>query len=85
MLKLLPRAQRALERIAKSNAALHEQIEHEFGKIAREPMFGKPLRYGLKNQRRVHIGSFVLTYAVADKEIWITDFDHHDKIYKKRG
>ncbi|MDD4983958.1 MAG: addiction module toxin RelE [Candidatus ainarchaeum sp.] len=45
----------------------------------------KPLRYNLKNQKRVHIDkSFVLVFSYDKKEKLITflDFDHHDNIYK---
>ena len=46
----------------------------------------KNLRFNLKDSKRVHIDkSFVLTFRVnLDKNfILFTDFDHHDKIYKK--
>jgi len=43
----------------------------------------KNLKYGLKEYKRVHIGSFVLSFKY-DKEkdlIYFSDFEHHDKIY----
>jgi len=46
----------------------------------------KNLRFNLKDSKRVHIDkSFVLTFKVNinDNFILFTDFDHHDKIYKK--
>jgi len=46
----------------------------------------KPLRYDLKNLKRVHIKkSFVLVfeYNKTTNTIWFLDFDHHDKIYQK--
>ena len=46
----------------------------------------KNLRYGLKDSKRVHIDkSFVLTFKVDLNKNFIlfTDFDHHDRIYKK--
>lgn len=46
----------------------------------------KNLKYDLKDKKRVHIDkSFVLAFKI-DKEknfILFTDFDHHDKVYKK--
>ena len=47
----------------------------------------KNLRYSLKDEKRVHInGSFVLTfkYMKEKKFILFTDFDHHDKVYKRK-
>ena len=46
----------------------------------------KNLRNDLKDYKRVHIQrSFVLTFKVdiTNNFILFTDFDHHDKIYKK--
>jgi mRNA-degrading endonuclease RelE of RelBE toxin-antitoxin system len=59
------------------------RIESQVGKILREPAIGKPLRYTLKNRRRVHVGSFVLVYEFSNGELRFLDFDHHDKVYKK--
>lgn len=67
----------------KKNAALFERIQDQINKILREPSIGKPLRYTLRNRRRLHIGSFVLVYEFHQGELRFIDFDHHDKIYKK--
>jgi mRNA-degrading endonuclease RelE of RelBE toxin-antitoxin system len=39
----------------------------------------------MKKFRRVHFGSFVLTYFIDEKNktVILEDFDHHDEIYKK--
>lgn len=47
----------------------------------------KNLRHDLKDFKRVHIDkSFVLAFKVniSNNFILFADFDHHDKIYKKR-
>lgn len=62
---------------------LFQRLENQVNKILRDPGFGKPLRYTLKNRRRLHIGSFVLVYEFYQGELRFIDFDHHDKIYKK--
>ncbi|MBI4154874.1 hypothetical protein HY498_02195 [Candidatus Woesearchaeota archaeon] len=43
------------------------------------------LRYSLKDEKRVHIGHFVLTFKFFKEEnkIEFLDFDHHDNIYKR--
>lgn len=79
----LPSFRKALERIAKRDAVLHQRIEQQVLKLARWPFFGKPLRYSLKNQRRLHVGSFIIIYEIVGREVHITDFNHHDDAYKK--
>jgi len=47
----------------------------------------KNLRHDLKDYKRVHIDkSFILAFKVdvSKNFILFVDFDHHDKIYKKR-
>ena len=73
-----------LRKIAKKDPVFHERIERQLMKIARDPYLGKPLRYVLRNQRRVHVGSFVIVYEIKGSEIHVVDFDHHDKIYGRR-
>ena len=60
-------------------------IDRKVQDILEDPYRFKPLRKPLRNKRRVHVGgSFVLVYAVNEKENVVTllDFDHHDNIYK---
>jgi len=76
---------RALRRCKKKDRALFAGIQKQIEKILREPQIGKPLRYTLKNRRRVHVGSFVLVYEFHNNEMRFIDFDHHDKIYHKEG
>lgn len=81
---LSQRATEIFERLARKDPVLHERIENQLIKIKREPHLGKPLRYALKNRRRLHVGSFVMLYEVVGNEIKVTEFDHHDKIYKRQ-
>ena len=75
--------ERALIIWKKKDKAVFEQIESAIGKILHEPLVGKPLRYAMKNRRRVHIGSFVLVYEFHNRDLCFLDFDHHDHVYKK--
>lgn len=72
-----------LKKLKKRNKPLFDRIDNQIIKILREPNIGKPLRYTLRNRRRVHVGSFVLVYEFHQGELRFIDFDHHDKIYKK--
>jgi mRNA-degrading endonuclease RelE of RelBE toxin-antitoxin system len=75
----------SLKRIKRSKPDLLVPLEAGVIKILRSPELGKPMRNALRNRRRIHIaGSFVLLYEIMGAEIRLLDFDHHDKIYKKR-
>jgi len=71
-------------KIAKRDPDLLEAIAKKVDQILEYPYHFKPLRKPLHCKRRAHIGkSFVLVYSVneAGKEVWIEDFDHHDRVY----
>jgi len=74
---------KAIKRIKKKDKILHSRVVKQVDKIIDDPFLGKPLKNILKNQRRVHVGSFVLIYRIRENEIKFLEFDHHDKIYKK--
>ena len=75
----------SLKRIKRSKPDLLVPLEAGVVKILREPTLGKPLRNEFKGNRRIHVaGPFVLLYEIKGTEIRLLDFDHHDKIYKKR-
>ena len=44
----------------------------------------KNLRHDLSHLKRVQIGGFVLTFRLKGDIIIFEDFDHHDRIYRKR-
>jgi len=79
-----PGFERAVRKWKKKDRKLFELLSYQIEKIISEPMFGKPLRYTFKNRRRVHVGSFVLVYEFRNGELRFLDFDHHDRVYKKR-
>lgn len=77
-----PRFERVVGRLKKRSPDIFNRVFIQVEKVIREPEFGKPLRYSLKNRRRIHVGSFVLVYEFYNGELRFIDFDHHDKIYK---
>ena len=60
-----------------------EAIRNKLLEIIAEPYKFKPLGAPMQGLRRVHIGSFVLTYSIneAAHKITIEDYAHHDEIY----
>jgi mRNA-degrading endonuclease RelE of RelBE toxin-antitoxin system len=63
-----------------------EAIAKKIEEIAEDPHAYKPLRFPLPGLRRVHVGSFVLIFSIdeARKTIILEDYEHHDKVYRKR-
>lgn len=67
----------------RNDTELIKRIENQIEKVLEDPAVGKPLRYSLRNLRRLHVGSFVLVYELQNGELRFLDFDHHDKVYKR--
>jgi len=79
--------QSVLQKLYKKNRKLYDISMKKVEEIVENPHHFKPLRYDLKNIRRVHLfGPFVLVFKIEEKEnaVKFLDIDHHDKIYKKR-
>ena len=75
---------RALKKFQKKDKQLVEELLKQINKLTETPELGKPLRYRLRNQRRLHVaGSFVLLYEIVGNQVRLLDFGHHNKIYKK--
>jgi YafQ family addiction module toxin component len=75
---------RILKRTKTKDKKIFQRIKESVDKIINNPLCGKPLRNLLKGFRRVHIGSFVLVYEITSTEVRFIDFEHHDKVYKKK-
>lgn len=67
----------------RKDKALYRRLQTAVDKILLNPEFGKPLRYDLKNYRRVHVGSYVLVYEVRDGVVFFVDYQHHDVVYSR--
>lgn len=73
-----------LDKLEKKDRQALRKINEQINKVLDYPEVGKPLCHDMKNLRRMHIGSFVLVYKILGNEIRFLDFDHHDKVYKKK-
>ncbi len=75
-----------LKKLKKKDKPLYIRLQKKIVTIINNPLLGKPLRNILKNRRRVHVASFVLTYEIVEiqKEIRFLDFEHHNNVYKKK-
>ena len=66
------------------NRGLQEQITKKVEQILEQPLHYKPLRGKGFGLRRVHIGSFVLLFAVdeTEKVVRLVRFGSHDEAYQ---
>lgn len=77
---------RTLARISKKDPVLFRAVQKKINQIALlsvdEIMHFKNLRGDLSDQKRVHVGSFVLFFKISGDTIIFDRIDHHDKAYR---
>ena len=84
-----PELSKILKKLFKKDKDAYEQIINKIDEIIKcqDPEHYKPLRYDLKNKKRVHIKkSFVLVFSYDKHKNFVSflDYDHHDNIYNKK-
>jgi len=79
---------KSLRILKKRDKALFIAVRKKMRQIASSDNAGidhfKNLRGSMSHLKRVQIESFVLTFRVKGDIIIFEDFDHHDRIYRKR-
>jgi len=80
-----PKIESVFKKLSKKNPKQMDAIIEKLSQIVENPQRFKPLHNIMKGFRRVHFGSFVLTYYIDEenKKIILEDYDHHDNIYRK--
>ena len=76
-----------LIKIKKKNSTHYFKIRNKMDSILKNPKHNyKFLSHDLKGILRTHIGHFVLIFIInhENRTISFEDYDHHDKIYKKK-
>ena len=85
--EIIPSLQKKLSKLARRDKVTYEQALSKINEILQcsDIKHYKNLRYSLKEEKRVHIGNFVLvfTFIQAQNKVIFLDFDHHDNIYKR--
>lgn len=85
--EIQPSLQKVLNKLSRKDKSLYEWVINKIEEIINsgDVEHYKNLRYNLKEYKRAHIGHFVLVFKFDKPQntIYFTDFDHHDKIYKK--
>lgn len=51
------------------DSSLKEKLEKQIKKIAENPAFGKPLKYGLKGELTIRVKPYRLIYAVQGERL----------------
>lgn len=72
---------KSMKKLKKKNYPLFKQIKKKLIEIIQHPEHYKPLKNDLAGYRRVHFGSFVLTYTIRGHIVKIILIEHHDKAY----
>ena len=87
--EIKPHLQRILKKLAKKDSQMYRQLMNKIGEVisSSDIEHYKNLRYDMKDQKRVHLGQFVLVFQYNKQANLISfeDFDHHDGIYKRKN
>jgi mRNA-degrading endonuclease RelE of RelBE toxin-antitoxin system len=62
--------------------SLKEKLEKQIRKIAEDPSFGKPLRYGLKGEWAIRVAPYRLIFAVQGERLVLLRFEHRKSVYE---
>ncbi len=62
--------------------SLKEKLEKQIRKIAENPEFGKPLRYGLQGELTMRIKPYRLIYTVQGERLILLRFEHRKTVYE---
>ena len=60
---------------------LKERLQKQIEKVAENPNFGKPLRYGLKGEWSVRVKPYRLIYKVEGDKLILLRFEHRKEVY----
>jgi mRNA-degrading endonuclease RelE of RelBE toxin-antitoxin system len=78
--EIKPELYKILVKLSKKDKKSYEVISSE------DIEHYKNLRYNMKDSKRIHIRHFVLVFSFDKSKDFVSfeDYDHHDKIYKKK-
>ena len=60
---------------------LKERLQKQIEKVAENPNFGKPLRYGLRGEWSVRVKPYRLIYKVEGDKLILLRFEHRKEVY----
>lgn len=59
-----------------------ERLQKQIDKVAQNPDFGKPLRYGLKGEWVIYVKPYRLIYKVEGDKLILLRFEHRKEVYE---
>lgn len=62
---------------------LKERLEKQISKVIKNPRFGKPLRYDLRDELTVYIKPYRLIYKMEKDKLILLRFEHRGHVYKR--
>ena len=71
--------ERDVRKLRDSN--LKDRLGKQIMKVAENPEFGKPLRYGLKGEWTIRVDPYRLIYAVQGDRLILLRFEHRKEVY----
>ena len=60
---------------------LKGKLQKQIEKVAENPTFGKPLRYGLKGEWSIYVKPYRLIYKVEGDKLILLRFEHRKEAY----
>ena len=63
------------------DSSVKEKLAKQIAKVAENPEFGKPLRYGLKGEWAIRVKPYRLIYAVQGERLVLLRFEHRKDVY----
>ena len=83
-IKWSPTAQKQLQKIAKSNASIAQQIVEKLEGIIDDPLILTDNLHGV-NLRKLRVGSYRVIMSLEEQKIiiFVVEVGHRSKIYKK--
>ena len=63
--------------------SLKEKLQKQIDKVADNPNFGKPLRYGLKGEWSIYVKPYRLIYKVEGGKLILLRFEHRKEAYER--
>jgi mRNA-degrading endonuclease RelE of RelBE toxin-antitoxin system len=85
--EIKPYLQDVLNKLSKKDMVMYERVMKKIEEILtiEDIEHYKNLRYDMKDQKRVHLGHFVLIFKFLKESNTISfmDFGHHDEVYER--
>jgi len=65
------------------DSGLKERVQKQIAKVAEDPGFGKPLRYGLKGEWSIYVKPYRLIYKVEGDRLILLRFEQRKEAYER--